>query len=94
MHPLGSRETADNIFYNRRDDRRNRIFQFTDHFRLTDERHLLYKQMNAAENAPQKPSPAGILRKRLIVLGIERIELAKMIGRTPPRATLIGRWLD
>ena len=22
------------------------------------------------------------------------IELAKMIGRTPPRATLIGRWLD
>ena len=40
MHPLGSRETADNIFYNRRDDRRNRIFQFTDHFRLTDERHL------------------------------------------------------
>jgi hypothetical protein len=50
--------------------------------------------LNAAKNAPQKPSPAGILRKRLIVLGIERIELAKMIGRTPPRATLIGRWLD
>ena len=48
MHPLGSRETADNIFYNRRDDRRNRIFQFTDHFRLTDERHLLYKQSAAA----------------------------------------------
>lgn len=46
MHPLGSRETADNIFYNRRDDRRNRIFQFTDHFRLTDERHLLYKQVD------------------------------------------------
>ena len=35
--------------------------------------------LNAAKNAPQKPSPAGILRKRLIVLGIERIELAKMI---------------
>ena len=46
--------------------------------------------LNAAKNAPQKPSPAGILRKRLIVLGIERIELAKMIGRTPPRATLIS----
>ena len=55
---------------------------------------LLGVVLNAAKNAPQKPSPAGILRKRLIVLGIERIELAKMIGSTPPRATLIGRWLD
>ena len=39
--------------------------------------------LNAAKNAPQKPSPAGILRKRLIVLGIERIELAKKMGIEP-----------